>query len=176
MNRGISRKKHLVVKQTEQTHKQRYTNPRTIETVLRQNAASGGKSMSMFCFQCQETAGNKGCTVRGVCGKTEDVSNRMDLLLYVLRGISDIVVTGSSGRKGTGRAQRRDAHEPVYDHHERKLRRGRRRAADHQDAGAARQPAFPARETITTRRRSASPARRKCSKKRPRSAYAFDGE
>jgi hydroxylamine reductase len=29
--------------------------------------------MSMFCYQCQETAGGKGCTVRGVCGKTEEV-------------------------------------------------------------------------------------------------------
>ncbi len=48
--------------------------------------------MGMFCYQCQETAGNKGCTVRGVCGKTEDVAKRMDLLLYVLKGISDIVV------------------------------------------------------------------------------------
>ncbi len=48
--------------------------------------------MGMFCYQCQETAGNKGCTVRGVCGKSEDISNRMDLLLYVLKGISDIVV------------------------------------------------------------------------------------
>ncbi|MEA4869074.1 MAG: hydroxylamine reductase [Christensenella sp.] len=49
--------------------------------------------MGMFCFQCQETAGNKGCTVRGVCGKTEDVAKRMDLLLYTLKGISNIVVT-----------------------------------------------------------------------------------
>ena len=49
--------------------------------------------MGMFCYQCQETAGNKGCTVRGVCGKTEDVAKRMDLLLYVLKGISNIVVT-----------------------------------------------------------------------------------
>lgn len=48
--------------------------------------------MGMFCYQCQETAGNRGCTVRGVCGKTEDVAKRMDLLLYVLKGISDIVV------------------------------------------------------------------------------------
>ena len=48
--------------------------------------------MGMFCFQCQETAGNKGCTLRGVCGKTEDVAKRMDLLLYVLKGISTIVV------------------------------------------------------------------------------------
>jgi len=49
--------------------------------------------MGMFCFQCQETVGNKGCTVRGVCGKTEDVAKRMDLLLYTLKGISNVVVT-----------------------------------------------------------------------------------
>ncbi len=44
--------------------------------------------MSMFCFQCQETAQGTGCTIKGVCGKTEDVSNLQDLLVYVLRGIS----------------------------------------------------------------------------------------
>jgi hydroxylamine reductase len=44
--------------------------------------------MSMFCYQCQEAAGGKGCTVRGVCGKTGDVANLQDLLLYVLKGIS----------------------------------------------------------------------------------------
>jgi len=44
--------------------------------------------MGMFCYQCQETAGGKGCTVKGVCGKTGDVSNLQDLLLYVLKGIS----------------------------------------------------------------------------------------
>lgn len=44
--------------------------------------------MSMFCFQCQETAGNKGCTVRGVCGKEPQTSALMDLLLYVSRGIA----------------------------------------------------------------------------------------
>jgi hydroxylamine reductase len=42
----------------------------------------------MFCFQCQETAKNQGCTVRGVCGKPGDTANLMDLLIYVLRGIS----------------------------------------------------------------------------------------
>jgi hydroxylamine reductase len=42
----------------------------------------------MFCFQCQETAKGTGCTIKGVCGKTEDVSNLQDLLIYVLRGIS----------------------------------------------------------------------------------------
>ncbi len=42
----------------------------------------------MFCFQCQETAKNQGCTVRGVCGKTEDTANLMDLLIHVTKGIS----------------------------------------------------------------------------------------
>ena len=51
--------------------------------------------MSMFCYQCQETAGGKGCTVRGVCGKTEEVAKLQDLLIYTLKGISDIVVKGN---------------------------------------------------------------------------------
>ena len=42
----------------------------------------------MFCFQCQETAKNTGCTVKGVCGKPEDLANLNDLLIYVLRGLS----------------------------------------------------------------------------------------
>ncbi len=42
----------------------------------------------MFCFQCQEAAKNIGCTVRGVCGKTEDVSNLQDLLIFALKGLS----------------------------------------------------------------------------------------
>ncbi|WP_200879168.1 hydroxylamine reductase [Porphyromonas sp. COT-108 OH2963] len=42
----------------------------------------------MFCFQCQETAQNRGCTVRGVCGKTPDVANLQDLLVFLLKGIS----------------------------------------------------------------------------------------
>ncbi|ERI89469.1 hydroxylamine reductase [Clostridiales bacterium oral taxon 876 str. F0540] len=44
--------------------------------------------MSMFCYQCQETAGGKGCTLRGVCGKTSDLANLQDLLMYVVKGIS----------------------------------------------------------------------------------------
>jgi hydroxylamine reductase len=42
----------------------------------------------MFCFQCQETAKNQGCTIAGVCGKKADTANLQDLLIYVLRGIS----------------------------------------------------------------------------------------
>ena len=44
----------------------------------------------MFCFQCQETAGCKGCTVRGVCGKTPEVAAMQDLLIYVTKGISAV--------------------------------------------------------------------------------------
>jgi hydroxylamine reductase len=46
------------------------------------------EKMSMFCFQCQETAKNQGCTVMGVCGKKDDTANLQDLLVYVLKGIS----------------------------------------------------------------------------------------
>ncbi len=42
----------------------------------------------MFCFQCQETAKNTGCTVKGVCGKPERTANLQDLLIFVLKGIS----------------------------------------------------------------------------------------
>ena len=44
----------------------------------------------MFCYQCQETAGCKGCTMSGVCGKKPDVAAMQDLLVYVTKGISDI--------------------------------------------------------------------------------------
>ncbi len=44
--------------------------------------------MGMFCYQCQEAAKGQGCTVKGICGKTEQVSNLQDLFLYVLKGIS----------------------------------------------------------------------------------------
>lgn len=47
--------------------------------------------MSMFCYQCQETAKNQGCTVAGVCGKKEDVANIQDLLIYTIKGIAQIV-------------------------------------------------------------------------------------
>ncbi len=42
----------------------------------------------MFCFQCQETARNSGCTVRGVCGKPEETANLQDLLIFVLKGMA----------------------------------------------------------------------------------------
>jgi hydroxylamine reductase len=43
---------------------------------------------SMFCYQCEQTFGGKGCTKSGVCGKTPEIANLQDLLLYQLKGIS----------------------------------------------------------------------------------------
>jgi len=51
--------------------------------------------MSMFCFQCQETAKGSGCEIRGVCGKTEEVAKLQDLLIYTLKGIAQIIVKGN---------------------------------------------------------------------------------
>lgn len=42
----------------------------------------------MFCYQCQETAGGKGCTVKGVCGKSPEVAAMQDLLVYATKGLS----------------------------------------------------------------------------------------
>lgn len=52
----------------------------------------------MFCYQCQETAGCKGCTIRGVCGKSPEVAAMQDLLVYVTRGLS--AVTSALRAKG----------------------------------------------------------------------------
>ena len=59
--------------------------------------------MSMFCYQCQETAKNQGCTVVGVCGKKEDVANIQDLLIYTIKGISQIVKKGNLDIKELGK-------------------------------------------------------------------------
>ncbi|SFB17070.1 hydroxylamine reductase [Clostridium frigidicarnis] len=52
--------------------------------------------MSMFCYQCQETAGCKGCTKIGVCGKDEHVAKAQDLLIYVTKGLA---IVSNEGRK-----------------------------------------------------------------------------
>ncbi len=46
----------------------------------------------MFCFQCEQTAGGKGCTKIGVCGKTPEIAGMQDLLIYQLKGISSYCV------------------------------------------------------------------------------------
>lgn len=42
----------------------------------------------MFCYQCEQTANGKGCTRLGVCGKTPEIANLQDLLIYQVKGIS----------------------------------------------------------------------------------------
>jgi len=42
----------------------------------------------MYCYQCQETNKNQGCTIAGVCGKKSDVAELMDLYIHIMRGIS----------------------------------------------------------------------------------------
>ena len=46
----------------------------------------------MFCYQCEQTAKGTGCTIAGVCGKTADVANIQDLLVYMLRGLSQLSI------------------------------------------------------------------------------------
>ena len=47
-------------------------------------------SDKMFCFQCQETAGNKGCTLQGVCGKKPEVAQLQDLLVWTTKGLCEV--------------------------------------------------------------------------------------
>ncbi|KXB71265.1 hydroxylamine reductase [Peptoniphilus sp. DNF00840] len=50
------------------------------------------KIMDMFCYQCQETLNNKGCTKRGACGKTATVANYQDFLIWITEGLSEIAL------------------------------------------------------------------------------------
>ena len=49
------------------------------------------KNEEMFCYQCQETAKNIACTKKGGCGKTSDVANIEDLLVWVTKGLGEIL-------------------------------------------------------------------------------------
>ncbi len=58
--------------------------------------------MSMFCYQCQEAAKGTGCEVKGVCGKNEVVAKLQDLLIYTMKGISEIVTKEKLDTKALG--------------------------------------------------------------------------
>lgn len=60
----------------------------SVTRILRNKLVKQKGWAMMFCFQCQETAKNTGCTVVGVCGKSEEISHLQDLLIFVLKGIS----------------------------------------------------------------------------------------
>lgn len=57
----------------------------------------------MFCYQCQETAGGKGCSVSGVCGKKPEVAIMQDLLIYVSKGLSAVAVKLRAEGKEVGK-------------------------------------------------------------------------
>ena len=44
----------------------------------------------MFCYQCQETAGGRGCTIQGMCGKSARTAHLQDVLIYVTKGLSEV--------------------------------------------------------------------------------------
>ncbi len=73
--------------------------------IKKKNKVLGDLSMldninKMFCYQCQETAGGKGCTVTGVCGKKPEVAAMQDLLIYVTKELSVITTKlRSEGKK-----------------------------------------------------------------------------
>jgi hydroxylamine reductase len=73
--------------------------------------------MGMFCYQCQEAAKGIGCNVRGVCGKTEEVAKLQDLLIYTLKGISEIVVKGNLSAENLA-DQSRSCKQSFYDYHQ----------------------------------------------------------
>ncbi|MFA6783565.1 MAG: hydroxylamine reductase [Sphaerochaeta sp.] len=56
----------------------------------------------MFCYQCQETAKNVGCTVMGVCGKTAETANMQDLLIWVTKGLSQVTTLLRAEHKSVG--------------------------------------------------------------------------
>ncbi|KGL56165.1 hydroxylamine reductase [Porphyromonas sp. COT-052 OH4946] len=66
----------------------------------------------MFCYQCQETAGNKGCILKGVCGKDFSTANLMDLLVFNLKGIA--IITTSMRRAGV-KADYRKANKTIME-------------------------------------------------------------
>ncbi|NLK05316.1 MAG: hydroxylamine reductase, partial [Spirochaetales bacterium] len=57
----------------------------------------------MFCFQCQETARNFGCTQVGVCGKQPETSNLMDLMIWVTKGLSQVTTKLRAEGKAVGK-------------------------------------------------------------------------
>jgi hydroxylamine reductase len=56
----------------------------------------------MFCYQCQEASKGTGCNIVGICGKQPEVANLQDLLIYTVKGVSDIVVKGGLDAKDLG--------------------------------------------------------------------------
>jgi hydroxylamine reductase len=59
--------------------------------------------MSMFCYQCQESANNSGCQIRGVCGKQPETAKLQDLLVHVTKAVSVLAQAKTADLKEAGR-------------------------------------------------------------------------
>ncbi|MCU4164570.1 hydroxylamine reductase [Carboxylicivirga caseinilyticus] len=62
--------------------------------------------MSMFCYQCQEASKGVGCSIKGVCGKTPEVANLQDLLLYTTKGVAIWSQLGADSKLDTAKADK----------------------------------------------------------------------
>ena len=60
----------------------------------------------MFCYQCEETINNKGCTTAGACGKKGEVANLQDLLIHLMKGISICNIEARKQGKNTEEADK----------------------------------------------------------------------
>ena len=105
----------------------------------------------MFCFQCQETAGCKGCTQVGVCGKKPEVAAMQDLLIYVTKGLSAVTTRLRAEGKPVSREVNHLDGEPLHHDHECELRPRGHHQGHRDDAhgqgrvpGKAREPREPA--------------------------------
>ena len=56
------------------------------------------ENLTMFCYQCEQTAKGEGCMKVGVCGKDADVAALQDILVYALKGLSAVAVDSPQGR------------------------------------------------------------------------------
>jgi hydroxylamine reductase len=70
--------------------------------------------MHMFCFQCQETSEGRGCTFGGHCGKSEEVANYQDLLVYALKGLGEVACQVEAGGGKVGREVADLAYESLF--------------------------------------------------------------
>lgn len=103
----------------------------------------------MFCFQCQETAGCKGCTQSGVCGKNPEAAGLQDLLIYVTKGLSAVSNSPPGAGHGDPRGDQPPSHcQPVCHHHQCQFRSVRYPGPDPGNPGCKRSPASSAEGSL----------------------------
>ena len=78
--------------------------------------------MHMFCYQCQETSEGRGCTFGGHCGKSEEVANYQDLLIYTLKGLGEVAVESIEQRAVELDCRRLGLRVVVHDDYQHELR------------------------------------------------------